>query len=189
MSWHAQMRDLVTWLAVSESTQRLPLGRIQTGWALYMSRAKYGLACCGVLFLFGAEGGMEREISCLALNIYFEARLEPEEGRRAVAHVVMNRVADRRWPGSPCAVIKQGDPQDGPLCQFSWYCDGRSNRPPRDRHWDDALALAGDVYWGLSADPTGGALWYHASYVAPRWRLGLRPGPRIGSHIFYRDPS
>lgn len=165
----------------------MPLGVLQARRRTYASRAKGGFACLGVLLLLGAQGGLEREIGCLAQNIYFEARLEPEEGRRAVAHVVMNRVADRRWPNAPCAVIRQGYPDEGPLCQFSWYCDGLSNRPGRDAHWLAALALAERVYWGRSFDPTGGAHWYHAVYVSPRWRLGLTPGPRIGSHIFYRD--
>lgn len=183
----ARLVTAVCEFAASESTRRLPLDVIRARWGQYMSRAKGGFACLGVLLLAGAEGGMDREIDCLARNIYFEARLEPTEGRAAVAYVVMNRVADRRWPDSPCAVIRQGGTDHGPLCQFSWYCDGRSNRPRRDGYWDDALVLAEEVYWGRRPDPTDGALWYHATYVKPYWRVGLTPGPRIGSHVFYRD--
>jgi spore germination cell wall hydrolase CwlJ-like protein len=147
-------------------------------------------ATVGLLLLLidAAEGGLTREIGCLAKNIYFEARLEPEDGRRAVAHVVLNRAADPRWPDSPCAVIAQGVPEAGPLCQFSWYCDGKSNRPRRGENWRDAKRLAHRVYWGRSQDPTGGALWYHADYVAPEWRQSLRRGRQIGRHIFYHDP-
>jgi spore germination cell wall hydrolase CwlJ-like protein len=147
-------------------------------------------ATVGLLLLLidAAEGGLTREIGCLAKNIYFEARLEPEDGRRAVAHVVLNRVVDSRWPDSPCAVVTQGHPEAGALCQFSWYCDGRSNRPRRDESWRDAKRLAHRVYWGRSQDPTGGALWYHADYVLPKWRHALRRGPKIGRHIFYHDP-
>lgn len=148
-----------------------------------------GIAALALLFVDGAQGGLQRQIDCLARNIYFEARLEPEEGRRAVAHVVLNRVADPRWPDTPCRVITQGGPDGGPSCQFSWYCDGRSNRPPWGAAWRDATRLARQVYWGRSPDPTGGALWYHADYVAPTWRLLLRRGPRIGHHIFYFDPQ
>lgn len=189
MTWRARMKSEVADFAASETAGRLPLDTARARWSLYTSRAKAGFACLGVLLLFGAQGGQEREISCVALNIYFEARLEPDEGRRAVAHVVMNRVSDRRWPDSPCAVIRQGHPRDGRLCQFSWYCDGRSNRPRRDGYWTHALDLAEEVYWGRSDDPTGGALWYHATYVQPRWRLGLAPVARIGNHVFYRDGS
>ena len=147
-----------------------------------------GIAGLAVLFVSGAEGGLEREIECVARNIYFEARSEPEEGRRAVAHVVLNRAADRRWPGTPCRVVAQGYPHAGRLCQFSWYCDDKPNRPRHGGPWRDAKRLAQRVYWGRSQDPTGGALWYHADYVAPEWRRGLRRGPQIGRHIFYHDP-
>ena len=151
-----------------------------------LSRVVAGLA---LLFVSGAEAGLQREIDCLALNIYFEARFEPEAGRRAVAHVVLNRVADRRWPDAPCRVIADGFPDAGALCQFSWYCDARSNQPKRDRHWRDAQHLARGVYWERGHDPTDGALWYHAEYVEPYWRHYLTPGPQIGGHIFYRDGS
>jgi len=147
------------------------------------------IAATAVLFVSGAEGGLQREIECIARNIYFEARFEPEEGRRAVAHVVLNRVRDRRWPDTPCRVIAEGFPEAGPLCQFSWYCDGRSNRPLRDPYWRDATWLAQLVYWGRDVDPTHGALWYHADYVDPAWRRALRRGPQIGHHIFYYDPG
>jgi spore germination cell wall hydrolase CwlJ-like protein len=148
-----------------------------------------GIPALVLLFLSAAEGGLQREIECLARNIYFEARTEPEEGRRAITHVVLNRVADPRWPDAPCAVIAQGYPQDGRLCQFSWYCDDNSNRPRRDAYWRDAKRLARRVYWGRSQDPTGGALWYHADYVKPQWRRTLHKGPQIGRHIFYRDKA
>lgn len=148
---------------------------------------KTAAGCLMVLFLNGAQGGLERQIECVALNIYFEARNEPEAGRRAVAHVVLNRRRDARWPDTSCAVIAQGWPEDGILCQFSWVCDGRSDTPRATAHWRDALVMAKQVYWGRSADPTGGAYWYHADYVAPAWRKQLRRGPKIGRHIFYWD--
>jgi spore germination cell wall hydrolase CwlJ-like protein len=146
------------------------------------------LAGIVLLFLSAAEGGLERGIECVALNISFEARFEPEEGRRAVAHVVLNRAADRRWADTPCRVVAEGHPEAGPLCQFSWYCDALPNTPARNESWHAARRLAGRVYWGRSHDPTDGALWYHADYVNPKWRYGLRRGRQIGRHIFYHDP-
>lgn len=147
-------------------------------------------AACLLLLLLLSSGDVspEQDVYCLALNIYFEARGEPEAGRRAVAHVVLNRAADRRWPDSPCAVIAQGWPESGPLCQFSWYCDGNSDIPRPGAHWRDAARLADMVYRGRSQDPTRGALWYHADYVTPWWSSNLRRGPKIGRHIFYHDP-
>ena len=130
-----------------------------------------------------------REIACLALNIYHEARGESALGKLAVAHVVMNRVADRRFPGTACAVIRQGGEQVRHRCQFSWWCDGRSDQPHHGRSWALTKSLARDVYWGYVQDPTDGALWYHADYVSPYWRTAFQQGPTIGRHIFYKDKT
>ncbi len=125
------------------------------------------------------------EIECLALNIYFEARGEPEAGQLAVGHVVMNRVASARFPATVCGVIRQGGHLRRYRCQFSWWCDGRSDKPRNKRLWEKSAELALNVYWGRSVDPTEGALWYHADYVKPSWRKDFERGPKIGRHIFY----
>ena len=136
--------------------------------------------------------GQPSEIECLALNIYFESRGESLEGRRAVGHVTMNRVLDPYFPDTVCAVVRQGA-LDGRNrgCQFSWWCDGRSDRPVDPRAWADSRDLALAVYWDRSRDPTDGALWFHADYVAPDWAPLLDAGPQIGRHLFYRrhDPA
>jgi spore germination cell wall hydrolase CwlJ-like protein len=129
------------------------------------------------------------EIECLALNIYFEARGEPETGQIAVGHVVMNRVSSKRFPGTVCDVVQQGGELRRYQCQFSWWCDGRSDTPGNKRLWEKSAELALNVYWGRSADPTEGALWYHADYVKPYWRTKFERGPKIGRHIFYSQAS
>lgn len=127
------------------------------------------------------------EVHCLALNIYFEARSEPAAGQRAVGHVVMNRVAHPAYPDSVCKVVQQGGEEVLYGCQFSWWCDGRSDRPRNKKAWDESLRLAWEIYLGLSQDTTDGALWYHATYVKPYWSEILLPGDRIGQHIFYLE--
>jgi len=122
---------------------------------------------------------------CLALNIYHEARGESREGRVAVAQVVLNRVRDRRFPNDICTVVKQGPLPPRRDCHFSWWCDGRSDRPTDLRAWEESKAIAEDVLAGRDADPTGGALWYHADTVAPKWRTALVPAATIGRHEFY----
>jgi len=122
---------------------------------------------------------------CLAQNIYFEARSEPKAGKLAVAHVVLNRVDSRRFPSSVCNVVKQGGEMVRHRCQFSWWCDGKSDRPRDRRAWRESVGLAKLVLGGRTDDPTGGALWYHADYVSPNWRNMFREGPKIGRHIFY----
>ncbi len=125
------------------------------------------------------------ELHCLALNIYFEARGEDMKGQHAVAHVVMNRVKDARFPHTVCDVVRQGGEATLHRCQFSWWCDGQSDRPRNLEMWKVTQAIARSVYWGYSADPTQGALWYHADYVMPHWGKVFKRGPTIGRHIFY----
>jgi spore germination cell wall hydrolase CwlJ-like protein len=130
-----------------------------------------------------------KEVACLALNIYFEARGEPNEGKLAVAHVVMNRVASDRFPDTVCNVVRQGGEERRYRCQFSWWCDGRSDTPRSKADWQRSNEIALQVYWGRTPDPTDGALWYHADYVKPSWRHDFVEGPVIGRHIFYRMPE
>ncbi len=125
------------------------------------------------------------EIKCLALNIYFEARSESEAGKLAVGHVVMNRVGSARFPGTVCDVVRQGGELRRHRCQFSWWCDGRSDTPRNKPEWLKSGEIALAVYWGRTDDPTAGALWYHADYVRPAWRKDFKRGPKIGRHIFY----
>ncbi|MEW8028161.1 MAG: cell wall hydrolase [Candidatus Thiodiazotropha sp.] len=126
-----------------------------------------------------------KEIECLARNIYFEARSESEQGQLAVGHVVMNRVAHKRYPNSVCAVVKQGGERRRHRCQFSWWCDGRSDQPTNKKAWHRSQELAKAIYRGRSEDPTNGALWYHAEYVNPEWSTALVLGKKIGQHLFY----
>lgn len=126
-------------------------------------------------------------ISCLIVAIYFEARSEPPAGQAAVAHVVMNRVASARFPNDACAVVKQNRHPGTRLCQFSFFCDGKSDQPGNAHAYMQAVLVALAVVDGDIPDPTGGATHYHAEYVSPSWRLGLVAGPKIGRHLFYRE--
>ena len=130
---------------------------------------------------------LQNELRCLALNIYFEARSEPESGQRAVGHVVINRVAHPKYPDSVCKVVQQGGEKMLHRCQFSWWCDGQSDRPMNQEAWVKSLRLAWKVYFGVLEDTTGGALWYHATYVKPYWSDSLFKGNRIGQHVFYLE--
>ena len=93
---------------------------------------------------------------CLALNVYHEARDQPFIGQVAVAQVVMNRVHDDRYPDDVCEVVMQGPTYswkpDFPVrhrCQFSWYCDGKSDKTPDQTAWEQALVIAQGVYLSL----------------------------------------
>ena len=132
------------------------------------------------------------EMWCLALNIYYEARSSNRADRMAVADVVLNRVNHTYYPNTVCEVIQQGKKnKDGSMkrnaCQFSWYCDGKSDWPKQGDTWFKAQLLAYQIiedgaYRGL----TEGATHYHATYVNPRWAKHFTLIGRIGEHIFYR---
>jgi hypothetical protein len=189
MGWRGRIIRVIGGVLRSEAGLALSLARAAAHRGTIVAVLRGGVAGIVLLLISAGETGPDQDLHCLALNIYFEARGEPEEGRRAVAHVVLNRAADWRWPSTPCAVIAQGWPEAGRRCQFSWYCDGRSDLPGGGAPWRDAARLADMVYWGRSQDPTDGAFWYHADYVMPGWSKKLKRGPKIGRHIFYRDPA
>ncbi len=131
----------------------------------------------------------DTELECLAQNIYFESRSENTSGKRAVAHVVLNRVASDRFPSTICGVVQQGGSTRLNKCQFSWWCDGKKDEIKDQVSWEEAQKLARYVYWGVSNDVSEGALWYHADYVNPKWRTAFDEGPTIGRHIFYREKT
>ena len=126
-------------------------------------------------------------LSCMIIAIYFEARGEIEAGQAAVAHVIMNRVASTRYPDDVCAVVKQNLRPGTRLCQFSFWCDGKSDRPGNARAYMQAVLVALAVVDGDIPDPTFGATHYHANYVAPGWGLPLTA--TIGRHLFYKEKS
>ena len=154
---------------------------------LALAGAAVALGGCLATAAPAAAAGIDvkSELECLALTIYFEARGESDEGKLAVGHVVMNRVQHSLFPRRVCEVVRQGGGKLRYHCQFSWWCDGRSDRPRDRQAWAKSRALAGLVYWDYSRDPTAGALWYHADHVRPSWRRDLTLGPKIGRHVFY----
>jgi N-acetylmuramoyl-L-alanine amidase len=124
-------------------------------------------------------------VVCLALNIYHEARSEPLVGQVAVANVVMNRVRDERFPNTVCKVVKQRKSKT--KCQFSWYCDGKSDKAHNKQAYKIAVTLAEHVINGKELeDYTDGALFYHADYVVPYWTKHFDKTKKIGTHIFYK---
>jgi len=147
---------------------------------------------------------------CLAQNIFFESSIDNKAGMAAVADVVLNRVKHAHYPDSICGVVYQAKMKESwktkqypdlddserlyiPIrhkCQFSWYCDGKSDDIPLgSENWVKAQMIAWDIMHndGLRGI-TEGATHYHATYVAPAWSKDHRMDlvGRIGMHIFYR---
>jgi N-acetylmuramoyl-L-alanine amidase len=124
-------------------------------------------------------------VRCLALNLYWEARSEGREGMLAVGWVVLNRVAHPKFPNTVCEVIHQGG--EKPPCEWSWWCDGRSDRPTAPKSWAIAQDLARKLLSQPPADPTHGALWFHHEKLGvPRWWKSRKPTAHIGHHKFYK---
>lgn len=130
------------------------------------------------------EARLNREITCLARNIYFESASEPVKGKIAVAQVTMNRVHSGQFPSSVCAVVHQKTYNEGQtICQFSWVCEG--NLKIRAPHlYEESLRIARRVMLdGLRLPELQGAKYFHATYVEPGWNK--KPKARIGNHVFY----
>ena len=148
-------------------------------------------------------------IECMAKNIYHEAKSQSLAGQMAVGLVVLNRVKSKNFPDDVCKVVYEGPIRESwktrkdpslpkekrkyyPIrhrCQFSWYCDGKSDEiPVYDIDvYRTALIIAQRVFFGsYSKDITQGATHYHADYVFPSWRKQKTKTLVVGNHIFYR---
>ena len=126
-----------------------------------------------------------RALQCLSMAVYYEAASEAYNGQRAVAQVVLNRVAHPAYPASVCGVVFQGsERQTG--CQFTFTCDGSLQRKPSRRAWATAQSVALAALTGNVFEPVGWATHYHTNYVNPYWAPSLDYIGDIGTHRFYR---
>lgn len=129
----------------------------------------------------------ERQLKCMADNIYYEAAMEPAEGKLAVAQVVMNRTESPDFPKDICQVIYQRNSfYQTVVCQFTWLCDGSvGRRPVQPQQYAESMEAAKKVLLeGFRLPSLKNALYYHADYVNPRWNK--EQVAKIGRHIFYK---
>ena len=125
-----------------------------------------------------------RATECLGLAMYWEARGEGTKGMKAVGAVVLNRVASEHFPDAVCEVVFEGG--EKPPCQFSWWCDGKSDRPRNLQQWRAALKTAEGLLARRSQDPTRGALFFHSTSIKSSWHKKRKRTAKIGRHVFYR---
>jgi hypothetical protein len=125
-----------------------------------------------------------RALQCMTAAIYYEAASESDSGQRAVAQVVLNRVAHPSYPGTVCGVVFQGS-ERSTGCQFSFTCDGSLRRVPNRLFWQRAENVARDALSGFVYAPVGLATHYHTIAIHPYWAPSLRYLLTIGAHRFY----
>jgi hypothetical protein len=135
--------------------------------------------------LAGSLSDRARAQYCLTMAVYYEAASEPDAGQRAVAQVVLNRVAHPAYPDTVCGVVFQGSERTTG-CQFSFTCDGALARKPARMWWDRAAAAARTALSGAVYAPVGLATHYHPVQVHPYWADSLDSVGTIGAHRFYR---
>jgi spore germination cell wall hydrolase CwlJ-like protein len=127
---------------------------------------------------------LDNAITCLARTIYWEARGEKPASMEAVASVVMNRLGHEGFPNTVCAVVRQGNEQGA--CQFSWWCDGRSDQAKEDESYATAKEIARRALNLQLSDRTEGALYFHHRNATPGWSTEYIKTVEIGGFIFYK---
>ena len=133
----------------------------------------------------GNDATRKRALECLASAIYYEAGSQDEDGERAVAQVVLNRVRHPAFPANICDVVYEGSTRPTG-CQFTFTCDGSLYRQPDLAGWRRAYTVAQFALGGYVYAPVGYATHYHADYVVPYWAPTLSKNAIVGAHIFYR---
>ena len=129
----------------------------------------------------------DKQMSCLAEALYFEARGEPIKGQLAVGEVILNRVKDTRYPSSICKVINQGTGRRF-ACQFTYTCDGKLETVHERKPYEMALKIAKILMTTHDRKLTRGSTHYHSNYVDPKWSKKFERVAKFGRHIFYRQP-
>ena len=128
----------------------------------------------------------QKQLDCLARNIYHEAGYESFEGKVAVAQVTINRTESGQFPSDICQVVYQKNVvYEKVLCQFSWYCEGPSAKKPMNGPvYTESMEVAKKVLLeGFRLPSIKNALYFHGDYINPKWNK--KPVAHVGRHIFY----
>jgi len=127
---------------------------------------------------------LDDAITCMARSIYWEAKGKDSADMEAVANVVMNRLGHEGFPDTVCGVVKQGS--ESKSCQFSWWCDGRSDSVQEEVPYALAKEIARKALNKQLPDRTGGALYFHDRTVKPDWARQYIKTADIGLFRFYK---
>jgi Cell wall hydrolyses involved in spore germination len=130
---------------------------------------------------------LDDAITCLARSIYWEAKGKNAIDMEAVANVVMNRLGHQGFPDTVCGVVKQGSQSKN--CQFSWWCDGRSDSVQEEVPYAMAKEIARKALNKQLPDRTKGALYFHDRTVKPDWAREYNNTANIGLFRFYKPKA
>lgn len=127
---------------------------------------------------------LDDAITCLARSIYWEAKGGQSADMEAVASVVMNRLGHEGFPDTVCAVVKQGS--ETKSCQFSWWCDGRSDQVQEETQYAIAKEIARKALNKQLNDRTNGAMYFHDRNVKPAWAKKYIKTTETAKFLFYK---
>lgn len=121
-----------------------------------------------------------KEKTCLARNIFYEAGVESEKGKLAVAQVTYNRLKSGRWGKNLCSVVHA-------KAQFSWTLEQKKlNGKPSGPLWEASLKAKQKFLEGERVEELSNSMFYHTDYIkAPYWTKNMKKVSKIGQHIFY----
>ncbi|MEB0039801.1 MULTISPECIES: cell wall hydrolase [unclassified Pseudomonas] len=123
-------------------------------------------------------------ITCLSRTIYWEAKGGTSTDMEDVANVILNRIGHDGFPGTICEVVKQG--AEKKVCQFSWWCDGRSDQVDEDDRYTAAKEIARKALNQQLKDRTGGAMYFHDKKVNPSWAKEYIKTTETDTFLFYK---
>ncbi|NWB93828.1 cell wall hydrolase [Pseudomonas agarici] len=123
-------------------------------------------------------------ITCLSRTIYWEAKGGGPADMEAVTSVVLNRLGHEGFPRTICEVVKQGSEQR--VCQFSWWCDGRSDEVQEEGRYTIAKEIARKALNQQLKDRTHGALYFHDRSVTPNWVKQYIKTAETDKFLFYK---
>jgi N-acetylmuramoyl-L-alanine amidase len=174
----AAIQEPATQIITQPVVQALPAPAVEAEEVLPEARPVKAASLAQMVAAQPQPGELPRELHCLAGAIYFEAKSESLTGQLAVGRVIVARSKSGRFPNSYCGVVFQPS-------QFS-FVRGRAmpGIAKGTKQWKNAVAVAQIAHSGAWSSPVEGALFFHASYVSPGWKL--RRVGRVENHVFYR---
>jgi spore germination cell wall hydrolase CwlJ-like protein len=130
------------------------------------------------------EAPVDDALTCLSRTIYWEVKGGAPADMEAVANVVLNRLGHDGFPDTVCGVVKDGSEKKS--CQFSWWCDGRSDDVQEEGRYDVAKEIARKALNQQLTDRTGGAMYFHDRNVSPAWIKQYLKTAETGKFLFYK---